>query len=104
MKKALSWMRIYMAEEDKGKGLRFDATINAGHVLTFISLVVAGFVTWGVMDRRVAVLEENRKTQAVIDSQQDQALRELSLRTEKSQERLEQKLDRIIEMMQQRNR
>lgn len=104
MKKALSWMRIYMAEEDKGKGLRFDATINAGHVLTFISLVVAGFVTWGVMDKRVVVLEEAQKTQKIIDASQDQSVRELRERTERGQEKLEQKLDRIIEMMQQRNR
>lgn len=89
-----------MAEEDKGKGLRFNPEINAGHVLTFISLVIAGFVTWGVMDRRVAVLEENRKTQEVIDARQDQATRELRERTERGQEKLEAKLDRIIDLMQ----
>lgn len=92
-----------MAEDQKGKGLRFDATINAGHVLTFVSLIVAGFTTWGYMDKRVAALEESRKTQAVIDAQQDESLRELRERTERGQERIEQKIDRLYDLLNQRN-
>ena len=92
-----SWMRLYMTDDDKKQGLRFNPEINAGHVLTFISLIIAGFVTWGVMDKRVVVLEEARKTQDVIDSQQMQQIKELRERTERNQDRLEQKIDRILD-------
>lgn len=89
-----------MDDEQKGKGLRFDATINAGHILTFISLVVAGFVTWGVMDRRVAVVEERQRAQVVIDAGQDAQIQKVNDRVERNQDKLEQKIDRIIDMIQ----
>lgn len=58
------------------KRLTFDPTINAGHVLTFITLVVAGFGAWSLMDKRVTVLERDAQHQAQRDSGQDAAIRE----------------------------
>ena len=58
------------------KKVTFDPTINLGHVLTFISLVIAGFVAWSALNTRVAVLEEARTQQAARDSGQDALIRE----------------------------
>ena len=52
-------------------GLRFDPTINAGHLLTFAGFILAGFVGWTTLDKRVVVLEEQRKSQDIRDSGQD---------------------------------
>jgi hypothetical protein len=51
--------------------LRFDPTVNAGHLLTFLGFVIAGFAGWTTLDKRVVVLEEQRKSQEVLDKAQD---------------------------------
>ena len=56
--------------------IKFDRTINLGHVLTAISMVVAVMVTWSLMDKRVVVLEEARAAQRERDNVQDVANRE----------------------------
>lgn len=60
-----------MTKEDDNRRLRFDPTVNAGHILTFLGFLVAGFVGWTTLDKRVVVLEEQRKTQEVRDMGQD---------------------------------
>lgn len=60
-----------MTREDDNRRLRFDPTVNAGHILTFVGFLVAGFVGWTTLDKRVVVLEEQRKTQEVRDTSQD---------------------------------
>ena len=57
--------------QPQGGRLRFDPTINAGHLLTFAGFIVAGFVGWTTLDKRVVVLEEQRKSQEVRDQSQD---------------------------------
>ena len=52
-------------------GIRFDPTINLGHVLTFLGFLIAIFAAWVNLDKRVVVLEENRRTQQQIDNAQD---------------------------------
>ena len=52
-------------------GVKFDNTINLGHILTFLGFLVTIMVTWSTLDKRVVVLEESRKAQAVMDSAQD---------------------------------
>ena len=52
-------------------GVRFDNTINLGHILTFLGFLVTIMVTWSTLDKRVVVLEESRKAQAVLDHAQD---------------------------------
>lgn len=65
----------YTGEErrqaDRG-GVRFDKTINLGHILTFIGFIFTILVGWNTMDKRVVVLEESRKAQELRDSGQDQ--------------------------------
>lgn len=62
------------------QGLRFDPTINAGHILTFITtmvvMAVAGITGWNVMDKRVVVLEEAKTYQVKRDDAQDLAIGE----------------------------
>ena len=60
--------------EDKKTGIRFDPTINLGHILTFVGFLVAIFTAWTTLDKRVVALEEAKKTQQQIDRTQDQIL------------------------------
>lgn len=54
------------------KGIKFDSTINLGHMITFIGFLVTIMVTWSTLDKRVVVLEESRKAQELRDASQDQ--------------------------------
>ena len=58
-------------DNEAKRGLRFDPTINAGHLLTFAGFILAGFVGWTALDKRVVVLEEQRKAQESRDVGQD---------------------------------
>lgn len=58
-------------QQHHGGRLKFDPTINAGHLLTFAGFIIAGFAGWTSLDKRVVVLEEQRKTQEVRDTGQD---------------------------------
>lgn len=53
------------------RGIRFDATINLGHIITFLGFILAGFGAWSTLDKRVVVLEEGRKQQALVDEGQN---------------------------------
>lgn len=69
-----------LAKVKAASGLRFDPTINAGHVLTFVTTMVAVFIAgvagWNVMDKRVVVLEEAKAYQVKRDDAQDLAIGE----------------------------
>ena len=56
------------------RGLHFDPTVNAGHILTFLGISIALFVAWTNLDKRVVVLEERGSYQKLRDDTQDQAL------------------------------
>ncbi len=56
--------------------LRFDPTINAGHVLTLIGMIGVGFAGWSTLDKRVLVLEEAKNYQQKRDESQDTAINE----------------------------
>lgn len=88
-----------MTQDVRTRGLRFDPTINAGHVLTFVSLMVAGAGAWMAIDKRIVVLEEARVAQAQRDGLQDTSLKETRERLEKGQERMDAKLDRILDKL-----
>lgn len=55
--------------------IKFDKTINLGHVLsiTFMAVTVVSttLVSWSLMDKRVVVLEEARQSQRERDAAQD---------------------------------
>jgi len=52
--------------------VRFDKTINLGHVLTVSSFLIVAAVQWNILDKRVLVLEEFRMAQRERDKAQDQ--------------------------------
>lgn len=93
---------IGVERRDRPQGVRFDKTINLGHVLTFLGFLLTIMVTWTTLDKRVVVLEEGRKAQAAIDSAQDlrtnekfseikDALGEIKRAVERTNEKLERK-------------
>lgn len=51
--------------------MKFDPTINAGHLLTFAGFLITISVGWSTLDKRVVILEEQRKSQEVLDKAQD---------------------------------
>jgi len=51
--------------------IKFDRTINLGHVLTVLSFLTIAAVQWVSMDKRVVVLEEFRLSQRERDASQD---------------------------------
>lgn len=81
--------------------MRFDKTINLGHILTFLGFIVTIMVTWSTLDKRVVVLEESRKAQAVLDNVQDNRsaekfteIRETLGEIKRSVDRVNDKLER----------
>lgn len=60
-----------MSNEVTPNKIKFDPTINLGHLLTFVGFIVAGFSAYQTVDKRVSVLEENKKTQELRDQFQD---------------------------------
>ena len=46
------------AAADQKKRLNFDPTINAGHILTFIAMVIGLMTSYSLLDKRIGVLEE----------------------------------------------
>lgn len=61
---------------DPENRVRFDKTINLGHILTMISFLLLTLTQWNMMDKRVVVLEEFRGTQRDKDTAQDTITRE----------------------------
>lgn len=91
-------------QETPHNGIRWDATINLGHVLTFVGFILAGFGAWATLDKRLTVIEENRYLQKQVDLSQDnrateaaQAMRDVLGRLDKQVERLNDKLDRVTD-------
>jgi len=92
-----------MVGDPPKSGIRFDPTVNLGHLITFVGFLVAIFTAWSTLDKRVIVLEENRKLQSSVDAAQDLRLAQASdqitsaiLRLERQTERIADKLDNAI--------
>ena len=93
-------MPIDLAEETRAEvrsrhGIKFDGTINLGHVLTFLVAMFAGITAWNGMDKRVTVLEEARKVQTDRDAQQDGVLRDRMFDLNQTLQRIDGRLDKI---------
>jgi hypothetical protein len=76
--------------------MRFDPTINLGHVLTFAGFMVTGFAAYGVVDKRVAVLEEARVSQVQIDRRQDDVTAEMKRTNREDFRDINMKLDQLL--------
>lgn len=85
------------------RGIKFDPTVNLGHIITFFGFLVAIFTAWSTLDKRVIVLEENRRVQMAVDLAQDQRQQQSTdqittaiIRLERQTERIADKLDNAI--------
>lgn len=63
--------------------VKFDPTINLGHILTFASMVAAVMAAYSLLDKRVGVLEE-RSNAAIVQATDRQTEQKESLREIKS--------------------
>jgi len=89
-----------MAEQ--ARGIRFEASINLGHILTFIGFLLTGLAAFQLVDKRVVQLEENKRYQQLRDDSQDASTQQRQLEInnnlgeiKKSIERLDNKMDRL---------
>jgi hypothetical protein len=56
--------------------VKFDKTINLGHVLTAFSFIMVAVAQWSLMDKRVVILEEFKISQREKDTVQDNQSKE----------------------------
>jgi len=86
---------IGVERRDRPQGVRFDKTINLGHILTFLGFLVTIMVTWTTLDKRVVVLEESRKAQAVLDQSQDNRAAEKFTEIRETLGEIKRSVDRV---------
>jgi TolA-binding protein len=83
---------------ERDRKVRFDPTINLGHLLTFIGFIMAGFGAWSTLDARLVRLEEGRRTQEMVDRAQDarydQGIRQVQQQLEKMDRHIEHLVNR----------
>lgn len=82
------------------KRWHIDKTINLAHVLTTMGLIAALFAWGGDVDKRIALLEDNRVDQKAIDRQQDEQVRAAVLLLREELRDVGHKLDRLSENLQ----
>lgn len=75
--------------------VKFDGTINLGHLISVTVMVLAGVTAWNSMDKRLVVLEEARKVQTERDSTQDGMVRERMFDINQALNKIDSRLDRI---------
>jgi len=57
-------------------GIRFDKTINLGHILTFLGFVAAIWTTSSTLHTRLVLVEERQRLQELKDADQDARAKE----------------------------
>lgn len=85
--------------ENKERRIRFDPTVNLGHIITFVGFLIAIFTAWTTLDKRVVVLEEGRKAQESIDRQQDQRVLETRSEIRDSLQEIKRGMDRLYDKL-----
>lgn len=79
--------------------IRFDKTINLGHVLTIVSFLLLTLTQWNMMDKRVVVLEEFRQTQRERDTTQDENTREKAKEVKDALTDLKRSVEKLADKM-----
>lgn len=51
--------------------IRFDKTVNLGHIISIVAFLLMTLTQWNMMDKRITVLEEFRTVQRERDAAQD---------------------------------
>ena len=72
-------MKVEMSAQDDQpprRKVNFDPTINLGHILTVIVMLMSGFAAYNNLDKRVSGLEQLATQIAVRSVEKDQALKE----------------------------
>ena len=87
---------------ERPHGVRYDNTINLGHVLTFLGFLLTIMVTWTTLDKRVVVLEESRKAQTTIDSAQDLRANEKFFEIKDTLGEIKRTVERVNEKLEKR--
>lgn len=82
-----------MRDDSSSRGMKFDPTVNLGHVLTFLGFMTTIAAAWINLDKRVTIVETTQRHQLNIDAAQDLRLRDELALIRASQERMEGKLD-----------
>ena len=90
---------IGVERRERTHGVRFDNTINLGHILTFLGFLVTIMVTWSTLDKRVVVLEESRKAQAVLDYAQDNRSAERITEIRETLGEIKRSVDRVSDRL-----
>lgn len=83
--------------QEPQRKVRFDGTINLGHIITVITFIGAGTAAWNSMDKRVAVLEEARIVQKQIDARQDEDRAEMKRTVREDLREIVRKVDILVE-------
>lgn len=91
------------AEHHPKGGVKFDATINLGHMLTFAGFILAGFTAWSTLDKRVTVIEERAGFQAQIDRNQDAVLQASMAAIKESLAEIKTRLSQMSDRMDRTN-
>lgn len=84
-------------QSDPQRRIRFDGTINLGHVLTMLTFIGAGVIGWNAMDKRITVLEEARMVQQQIDKRQDEDRSEMKKTVREDMKEIIRKVDILVE-------
>lgn len=85
-----------------GGKVKFDPTINLGHVLTFIGFLVAIFTAWVSLDKRVVILEQGFTKQIVIDQHQDRIVDTKITVFKESLDDIKKSIERLSNLMETR--
>lgn len=64
------------SSRERQRRFHFDPTINAGHVLTMVSMLLVVVTAWASLDKRVVVLEEAKVYQRQRDENQDTVIKD----------------------------
>lgn len=90
-----------MIEErtEERSGIKWDATINLGHILTFIGFLLAGFGAWSTLDKRVTIIEESKYLQKQVDVSQDIRSAEAAGQIKEVLQRLDRQIERIADRL-----
>lgn len=83
--------------EGAQRKVRWDPTVNLGHILTFAGFIVTILVSWSTLDKRVALLEAARVDQQQRDAGQDQSTKETIQAINAHLGKIDDKLDRLVD-------
>jgi hypothetical protein len=86
-----------MANPQPDNRVRFDRTVNLGHILTFIGFLITAGVGWSTMDRRVSVLEDRVSMQRERDTMQDNANKDKFQEVRESLQDLKRSVEKVAD-------